>query len=142
AELGSRDIQRAWRDMSDVYGGAKDSREYILAIAKRDESRRRYNEISAVYPVIMSPISGQEPFRWGDDLKGADHFRNVSLPAQIPSSSSVALNYPSMSVPTGSRDGHVPQGVQSFAADFRADSCMQVAEDIEHHARMPFAFGD
>lgn len=142
AELGSRDIQRAWRDMCDVYGGAKDLREYILAIAKRDELRRRYNEILAVYPVIMLPISGQEPFRWGDDLKGADHFRNVLLPAQIPLLSLVALNYPSMSVPTGLRDGHVPQGVQLFAADFRADLCMQVAEDIEHHARMPFAFGD
>lgn len=142
AESGSRDIQRAWRDMCDVYGGAKDLREYILAIAKRDELRRRYNEILAVYPVIMLPISGQEPFRWGDDLKGADHFRDVLLPAQIPLLSLVALNYPSMSVPTGLRDGHVPQGVQLFAADFRADLCMQVAEDIEHHARMPFAFGD
>lgn len=137
-EFGSKDIQLGWQGMSSAYGGAKDLREYLLAIAKRDELRRRYNELLEVYPVVMLPVSGQEVFTCGDDLQGTEYFKQVIMPAQIPLLSLVLLNYPSMSVPTGLRDGHIPQGVQLFAADFRADLCLQVAQDIERYARMPY----
>ncbi|PAF43855.1 amidase [Helicobacter sp. 11S03491-1] len=139
-DYGSKDVQQAWKGM--VYGapGAKDMREYMLGIAKRDELRRIYNEILDVYPVIMLPVSGKEPFKHGDDLRGDDYFKEVIMPAQIPLLALVCLNYPSMSVPTGLKDGHIPQGVQLFASDYRADLCLQVAEDIERHAKMPFKF--
>lgn len=139
-DYGSKDVNKAWEGM--IYGapGAKDMREYMLAIAKRDELRRVYNEILDTYPVIMLPVSGKEPFKYGDDLKGNDYFKEVIMPAQIPLLALVCLNYPSMSVPTGLKDGHIPQGVQLFASDYRADLCLQVAEDIERHAKMPFKF--
>ncbi|MDO7253172.1 amidase [Helicobacter cappadocius] len=139
-DYGSKDVNQAWEGM--IYGapGAKDMREYMLAIAKRDELRRIYNEILDTYPVIMLPVSGKEPFKHGDDLKGNDYFKEVIMPAQIPLLALVCLNYPSMSVPTGLKDGHIPQGVQLFASDYRADLCLQVAEDIERHAKMPFKF--
>ncbi|PAF52347.1 hypothetical protein BKH44_03245 [Helicobacter sp. 13S00477-4] len=139
-DYGSEDVKKAWQGM--IYGspGAKDMREYMLAIAKRDQLRRIYNEILDVYPVIILPVSGKEPFTHGDDLKGNDYFKEVIMPAQIPLLALVCLNYPSMSVPTGLKNGNIPQGVQLFASDYRADLCMQVAEDIERHAKMPFRF--
>ncbi|PAF47588.1 hypothetical protein BKH46_03970 [Helicobacter sp. 12S02634-8] len=141
-EYGSEDVQKAWRGM--VYGAeaAKDMREYILAIAKRDELRRIYNEILDTYPVIMLPISGKNPFKYGEDLLGDAYFKDVIIPAQIPLLALVCLNYPSMSVPTGLKDDNIPQGVQLFASDYRADLCLQVAEDIERHIKMPYRFED
>ncbi|PAF47212.1 hypothetical protein BKH41_07995 [Helicobacter sp. 12S02232-10] len=139
-QYGSEDVKKAWKGM--VYGapGAKDMREYMLAIAKRDELRRIYNEILDVYPVIMLPVSGKEPFKYGEDLLGDEYFKNVIMPAQIPLLALVCLNYPSMSIPTGLKNGNIPQGVQLFASDYRADLCLQVAEDIERHTKMPFRF--
>lgn len=140
-DYGSDDVKQAWRGL--VYGsggGAKDMREYMLAIAKRDELRRRYNELLEVYPVIMLPISAKEPLKYGDDLKGDEYFKDVIIPAQLPLLALVCLNYPSMSVPTGLKDGHIPQGVQLFASDYREDLCLYVAQDIERHAQMPFKF--
>lgn len=139
-DYGSEDVKKAWRGM--IYGseGAKDMKEYMLAIAKRDELRRIYNELLDIYPVIMLPVSGAEPFKYGDDLKGDEYFKEVIMPMQIPLLSLVCLNYPSMSVPTGLKNSNIPQGVQLFASDYRADLCMQVAEDIEKHAKMPFKF--
>lgn len=140
-KYGSADIQQAWDGIVQACGGgAKDLTEYVMAIAKRDEMRRRYNELLEVYPVIMLPVSGQSVFKYGDDLKGNDYFRQVIIPMQMPMLALVCLNYPSMSVPTGLQNGNVPQGVQLFAADFRTDLCLQVAEDIERHANMPFKF--
>lgn len=137
---GSADINQAWGGIAHACEGAKDLREYLLAIAKRDELRRRYNELLDVYPVVMLPVSGQEAFSYGDDLKGDDYFKQVIIPMQMPMLALVCLNYPGLSVPTGLRDGHIPQGVQLFAADFRVDLCLQVAESIERHANMPFKF--
>lgn len=140
-DYGSNDVKQAWKGL--IYGtggGAKDMREYMLAIAKRDELRRIYNELLEVYPVVMLPVSGKEPFKYGDDLKGDEYFKEVIIPAQIPLLALVCLNYPSMSVPTGLKDGHIPQGVQLFSSDYREDLCLQVAEDIERHAKMPFKF--
>ncbi|PAF54429.1 hypothetical protein BKH42_00495 [Helicobacter sp. 13S00482-2] len=139
-DYGSKEVNQAWEGMCYGLPGAKDMREYMLAIAKRDELRRVYNEILDTYPVIMLPVSGKEPFKHGDDLKGNDYFKEVIMPAQIPLLALVCLNYPSMSVPTGLKDGHIPEGVQLFASDYRADLCLQVAEDIEKHAKMPFKF--
>ncbi|PAF42816.1 amidase [Helicobacter sp. 11S02596-1] len=139
-DYGSKDVIQAWEGMIKGAPGAKDMKEYMLAIAKRDELRRVYNEILDAYPVVMLPVSGTEPFKHGDDLKGDRYCQEVLLPAQIPLLALVCLNYPSMSVPTGIKDGNIPQGVQLFASDYRADLCMQVAEDIERHAKMPFRF--
>lgn len=139
-QLGSPDIRQSWGSWIRTSKGAHDLHEYIMAIAKRDELRRRYNHLLEIYPVIMLPVSGEEVFRYGDDLKGDDYFEQVLIPAQIPMLALVFLSYPCMSVPTGIKAGHMPEGVQLFAADFRTDYCLQVAEDIEKHSCMPFKF--
>lgn len=138
-KYGSQDVKQAFRGLT-TWGSAKDIDEYMLAIAKRDYLRRAYNEILQAYPVIMLPISGKEPFKYGDDLKGDEYFKEVIMPAGVPLFGLICLNYPAMSVPTGIKDGHIPQGVQLFASDFREDLCIRVAEDIEHHYKTPFKF--
>ncbi|MFJ3525346.1 amidase [Pseudomonas sp. NPDC090203] len=108
---------------------------YALAIAQRDELRRKWNEFLIRYPLILMPSACQLPMRWGEDLGSIEEIKRV-LVDQSPLITVAALGLPGLSVPTGVVDD-LPMGVQLVADSYREQRLLYAGEIIEREVKMP-----
>ncbi|MCW8275163.1 amidase [Pseudomonas sp. PCH199] len=132
--MGDESIQRSVENM--MAGAPKiDLEGYALAIARRDELRRKWNEFMMRYPLILMPTSCRLPMKWGEDLGSAEDMKSV-LVDQSPLITVAALCLPGLNVPTGVIDG-LPVGVQLVADSFREQRLLVAGSIIERHVQMP-----
>lgn len=131
---GDESIQRAVENMM---AGAPtiDLEGYVLAIARRDELRRRWNEFMILYPLILLPTSCRLPMKWGEDLGSTDEMKRVLID-QSPLITVAALCLPGLNVPTGVIDG-LPMGVQLVADSYREQRLLVAGSIIERAVNMP-----
>lgn len=108
---------------------------YALAIARRDDLRRKWNEFLSRYPLILMPTSCRLPMKWGEDLGTTEDMKGV-LVDQSPLITVAALCLPGLNVPTGVVDG-LPMGVQLVADGFREQRLLVAGAIIEREVGMP-----
>ncbi|MFJ3371559.1 amidase [Pseudomonas sp. NPDC086251] len=125
------------RSVENMMAGAPqiDLEGYALAIARRDQLRRQWNEFMTRYPLILMPTSCRLPMKWGDDLGSTEDMMRV-LVDQSPLITVAALCLPGLNVPTGVVDG-LPMGVQLVADSFREQRLLAAGSVIEREVNMP-----
>jgi amidase len=108
---------------------------YALAIARRDQLRRQWNEFMIRYPLILMPTSARLPMKWGEDLGSTQDMKRV-LVDQSPLITVAALCLPGLNVPTGVANG-LPTGVQLVADSYREQRLLVAGGVIEREVNMP-----
>ena len=106
---------------------------HLQALAKRSTLIRQWQLFMQRYPLVLTPVSGEPPFAWGQDVDSPQSMAGV-LRAQETQFAVPLLGLPAVSVPTGLADG-LPMGVQLIGQRFREDLVLDAAEVIE--ARCP-----
>jgi amidase len=131
---GDESIQRAVENM--MAGAPRiDLEGYVLAIARRDELRRQWNEFMTRYPLILMPTSCRLPMKWGEDLGSTDEMKRILID-QSPLITVAALCLPGLNVPMGVIDG-LPMGVQLVADSYREQRLLVAGSIIERAVNMP-----
>ncbi|MCP1495511.1 amidase [Pseudomonas migulae] len=125
------------RSVENMLAGAPpvDLEGYALAIARRDQLRRQWNEFMIRYPLILMPTSCRLPMKWGEDLGSTEDMKRV-LVDQSPLITVAALCLPGLNVPTGVVDG-LPTGVQLVADSYREQRLLVAGSVIEREVDMP-----
>jgi amidase len=99
------------------------------ALVRRATAAREWQGFFTRYPVLLVPVSAEQPFPDGLDLQGREGFQRV-WDAQLLLRAFPAVGLPGLSVATGAV-GSTPVGVQIVAARFREDLCLRAGADIE-----------
>ncbi|ABB05719.1 amidase family protein [Burkholderia lata] len=105
---------------------------YMNGLAQRTGLLREWQAFFQQYPLLLMPVSCEQPFAIDEDQRGDDVFRRI-LDAQGPLLATALLGLPGLSVPTGVRDG-VPTGIQIVAGRFQEALCLAAGEAIEARA--------
>lgn len=141
AKYGDDGIKQAlgyWRDFFPTRGPAS----VLEGLAERDTVLRQWEVFQQTYPLVLTFVSAELPFRVGEDVESAATtarlMRAQSIQLAVP-----VLGMPAVSVPTGTVGG-VPVGVQIIGPRYREDLCLAAAEAIEARAGLalpvePFA---
>lgn len=112
-----------------------DFKRFREALALRDTLLTQWQVFLAERPLILTPVSNEPPFAWGDDTRdGSTTGRMIA--AQSPQTAIAVLGLPAVSVPTGLHQG-LPLGVQITAGRYREDLCIDAAEIIETALGVP-----
>ncbi len=110
-------------------GGQLDFPGYIQAFAMRQTIAREWTRFHDEYPLVLGPVSTQQPFAAGWDISGVDAprklFDSVALVVAVN-----LLGTPSLALPVGVANGQ-PQGVQIIADRYREDLCLAAGQAIE-----------
>ena len=130
--LGDAGVRRAVGFMLDN-SPVLDHAAHLQALAKRSTLIRQWQLFMQRYPLVLTPVSGEPPFAWGQDVDSPQSMAGV-LRAQETQFAVPLLGLPAVSVPTGLADG-LPMGVQLIGQRFREDLVLDAAEVIE--ARCP-----
>lgn len=103
--------------------------EFLAGQARAGMLRRRVSEVMVDYPLILTPMSGEPPFRVGEDVESVERVAEM-----------MAYAWPSMSVPVlrlpalglgATRTSGAPVGVQLIGRPFADDLVLDVGEVIE-----------
>ncbi|CAB3809121.1 Acylamidase [Paraburkholderia caffeinitolerans] len=105
---------------------------YMNGLAQRTSLLREWQAFFARYPLLLMPVSCQDPFAIDADQQGDDAMRRI-LQAQGPLLATAVLGLPGLSVPTPSRSG-MPSGVQLVAGRYGEALCLAAGEAIEARA--------
>ncbi len=106
--------------------------QYMNMIADRTRIVRKWFLFLENYPLVLSPISSEPPFKHGFDTQGTPRMQEV-LRAQTPQAALPLLGLPGIAVPTSIANG-LPMGVQIIGPRFREDLCLDAAAAIEKRA--------
>lgn len=109
--------------------GVRDLEGYLRALTERQAALRTWLLFLERYPLVLCPVSLQEPIAPGADLGDAATVRKVFDPCLYMSTMNL-LGLPSAVVPV-MRVGRIPLGVQLVGQRFREDLCLDAAEAIE-----------
>ena len=102
---------------------------YSMGLANRLGTARAWAQFQEERPLILGPVSTQQPFAVGRDLEGTEAVRAIADSMRV----TVAVNnlgLPSVALPVGVAGG-LPQGVQMIGPRYREDLCLEAAEAIE-----------
>lgn len=103
--------------------------EYMQAFATRLTIAREWARFLEQYPLVLGPVSTQQPFVAGWDISGAhaprELFGSLSLVVTVN-----LLGLPSLALPVGVANG-LPQGVQLIGDRYREDLCLAAGQSIE-----------
>lgn len=127
--MGSEQIRwyfDAWLAAVEPFPGLS---EYLEAMAARSTLLRRWMLLLERYPVILLPQRMQPLLEVDEDLRSAEHLREL-LRGFAPSITFNLLGLPSAMVPTGLADD-LPMGVQLVASRYREDVCLDAAAVVE-----------
>lgn len=105
---------------------------YMNGLAQRTSLLREWQAFFARYPLLLMPVSCQNPFAIDADQQGDEAMRRI-LQAQGPLLATALLGLPGLSVPTPSRNG-MPSGVQLVAGRYGEALCLAAGEAIEARA--------
>ncbi|MCE7929552.1 MAG: indole acetimide hydrolase [Chloroflexi bacterium CFX7] len=103
--------------------------EYMQAFATRLTIAREWARFLEQYPLVLGPVSTQQPFVAGWDISGAhaprELFGSLSLVVTVN-----LLGLPSLALPVGVANG-LPQGVQLIGDRYREDLRLAAGQSIE-----------
>jgi amidase len=105
------------------YGG------YIASFAQRNAVARAWSTFQAECPLILGPVSAQQPFPVGKDLTSAQDVLDIARALRLTVAANL-LGLPAAAVPVGVAHG-LPQGVQIIGPRYREDLCLDAAQAIE-----------
>ncbi len=128
-EHGSSDINAVYDSFQGVRAES-DLAGFVAALSERVALQRRWNDFLERYPLVLAPVSQVPPYLQGEDLQGAERFRQM-LDEQSMLYAVNLLGLPAAAVPTGLHEG-VPMGVQIIGRRFREDLCLNAAQAIEN----------
>lgn len=109
---------------------APDLNMVLDSLQRRVTLGREWNLFFDQYPLLLCPISGEQPFPNNLDLESPDSFDRVAE-AQIPQIGPPFLGMPGLCVTTGISADNVPMGVQLIAAKYREDTLLAAGAAIE-----------
>jgi len=125
---GSDDFKQVFKDCF-AATPPLDAEGYLRAVALRARYRRQWADFQQTHPLVLMPVSAEQPFPQGEDLKGPARVAEM-LDAQAPMYVINYLGLPSAAVPTGLHSD-MPMGVQIVGQPFREDLCLDAAQAIE-----------
>ncbi len=102
---------------------------FMDGLQKRSHFVRLWMEFFAKYPVAITPVSGELPFKDQEDVSGRDAFRRI-MGAQLTQVGLPLMGLPGLTVTTG-LVGRVPVGVQLLAGRYREDLLLEAGAAIE-----------
>jgi amidase len=108
---------------------APDLNGFMDALQSRAGFVRLWMEFFERYPVAITPVSGELPFRDQCDVESPERFRQV-MEAQLTQVGLPLMGLPGLTVTTG-LVGRAPVGVQLVAGRYREDLLLAAGEAIE-----------
>ena len=102
---------------------------FMDGLQKRSHFVRIWMEFFARYPVAITPVSGELPFKDQEDVESRETFRRI-MEAQLTQVGLPLMGLPGLTVTTG-RVGRVPVGVQLLAGRYREDLLFAAGRDLE-----------
>jgi amidase len=102
---------------------------FMDALQKRSYFLRLWMEFFERFPVAITPVSGELPFRDQEDVESPAAFRRI-MEAQLTQVGLPLMGLPGLTVTTGTV-GRVPVGVQLLAGRYREDLLLQAGAVIE-----------
>jgi amidase len=102
---------------------------FMDGLQKRAFFVRLWMEFFERYPVAITPVSAELPFRDQSDVESPEDFRRI-IEAQLTQVGLPLMGLPGLVVTTG-LVGRVPVGVQLLAGRYREDLLFAAAEAIE-----------
>lgn len=106
-----------------------DLNSFMDALQKRSFFVRQWMEFFERFPVAITPVSGELPFRDHEDVESPEAFRRI-MEAQLTQVGLPLMGLPGLVVTTG-LVGTVPVGVQLLAGRYREDVLLQAGAVIE-----------
>ncbi len=102
---------------------------FMDALQKRATFVRQWMEFFERFPLAITPVSGELPFRDQEDVESPEAFRRI-MEAQLTQVGLPLMGLPGLAVTTG-MVGSVPVGVQLLAGRYREDVLLQAGAAIE-----------
>lgn len=102
---------------------------FMDALQKRSYFLRLWMEFFERFPVAITPVSGELPFRDQEDVESPAAFRRI-MEAQLTQVGLPLMGLPGLTVTTGTV-GRIPVGVQLLAGRYREDLLLQAGAVIE-----------
>jgi amidase len=102
---------------------------FMDGLQKRATFLRMWMEFFERFPVAITPVSGELPFRDNEDVESPEAFRRI-MAAQLTQLGLPLMGLPGLTVTTG-LVGRVPVGVQLLAGRYREDLLLQAGAVIE-----------
>lgn len=102
---------------------------FMDALQKRMGFLRQWMEFFERFPVAITPVSGELPFRDNSDVESPEAFRRI-MEAQLTQVGLPLMGLPGLTVTTG-LVGRVPVGVQLLAGRYREDMLLLAGAAIE-----------
>ncbi|MBR0646067.1 amidase family protein [Plastoroseomonas hellenica] len=99
------------------------------ALQARSGFVRQWMEFFERFPIAITPVSGELPFRDQEDVESPEAFRRI-IEAQLTQVGLPLMGLPGLTVATG-MVGTVPVGVQLLAARYREDLLLDAGAVIE-----------
>ena len=127
-ELLARDSQKVLNDFFAVVPELS-LRGYMRGLADRNGVARQWTRFAQEYPLVLGPVSTEQPFAVGDDLRGTEAVLRQLRSMRLVVTANL-LGLPAVAVPVGLANG-LPQGVQVIGPLYREDLCLDAAEAIE-----------
>jgi len=106
-----------------------DLNSFMDALQKRSYFVRLWMEFFERFPVVITPVSGELPFRDQEDVESPAAFRRI-MEAQLTQVGLPLMGLPGLTVTTGTV-GRIPVGVQLLAGRYREDLLLQAGAVIE-----------
>ncbi len=110
--------------------GDPDLNNVMDALQRRVTLMREWTLFLEKYPVVLCPISGEQPFPDHLDVESPEAFDRV-FAAQLPQIAPPFMGLPGLAVATGVSDEKIPIGVQLIGSHFREDTLLAAGADIE-----------
>ena len=124
-----------FRERASTIDTARITRRFI----RRSALARAWRAFLADYPVVLTPVSAELPFKQDEDLEGPEVLDRL-WEAQLPQVAIPLLGLPGASVCSGI-EGNVPSGVHIVTAPWREDICLDAAEVLEAGFGVPEVAG-
>jgi len=102
---------------------------FMDGLQKRATFVRMWMEFFERFPVAITPVSGELPFRDNEDVESPEAFRRI-IDAQLTQVGLPLMGLPGLTVTTGLA-GTVPVGVQLLAGRYREDLLLHAGALIE-----------
>lgn len=102
---------------------------YVLGFAARNGIARAWAQFQERYPLVLGPVSTQQPMPVGFDLEGPEQVRALVQAHRLVVLVNL-LGLPAAAVPVGVANG-LPQGVEIIGPRYREDLCLEAAQAIE-----------
>ena len=102
---------------------------FMDGLQRRSGFVRQWMEFFERFPVAITPVSGELPFRDNEDVESPAAFRRI-MDAQLTQVGLPLMGLPGLTVSTG-MVGTIPVGVQLLAGRYREDLLLEAGEVIE-----------